>query len=281
MVSVYYQIRPTPSDGDAPRVDRMEQANSRGEAAPTAANGATADAAAGPSAAKTNKSTTTIEMTVVANNDDAPKATGTVPATLPTSSGNVTAPPAISSAARTSTDRPSPSASSEEEEWHSASSRLRRTPHSDRGSAASSASSSSSFYATPGTTGTTGTTTEAIDQTHSGDGRANEQECFTGSIPPMSSNRTTAQQTELHPLAYAYGSNHSAGDVASSTARSTSSFSSDKVADARKKLQWTPPPSADNKVRYMYITDLGGTYICQLPLRLGWPAGCVLLLLHL
>ena len=191
------QARPAPTDDDVPRVDRQHQFNG-GESPPTA-NGATADAAAGPSAAKTNTSTTTDEMCVVANNDGAPKAPATIPATLPSSAGNVTAPPAKSSAARTD---PSPSASSEEEEWHSASSRLQRTPYSDHGSASS--SSSSSFYATPGTTGTDGTTTKAVDQTN----------------------------TSADP---------------------SSTSSSDKISDARKTLQWTPPPSADNKVSYLRI----------------------------
>ena len=191
------QTRPAPTDGDVPRVDRQQHFNG-GESPPTA-NGATADAAAGPSAAKTNPRTTTDEMCVVANNDDAPKPPATIHATLPSSAGNVTAPPAKSSAARTD---PSPSASSEEEEWHSASSRLQRTPYSDHGSASS--SSSSSFYATPGTTGTDGTTTKAVDQTNT-------------------------------------------------SADSSSTSSSDKISDARKTLQWTPPPSADNKVSYLRI----------------------------
>lgn len=208
------QTRRTPADGDVLRVDQQQQVKSR-ESAPTA-DGATADAAAGPSAAKTNNiavtSITNNELLAGVNNDGAPKATGTINATLPTSSGNVTAPPAKSSAARTD---PSPSASSEEEEWHSASSRLQRTPHSDRGSASS---SSSSFYATPGTTGTDGTTIKAINQTKNGD-----------------------------------GNNKSAGDLSSSA-----TSSSDKISDARKKLEWTPPPSADNKVRY--IKDLEGMH---------------------
>ena len=203
------------SQANVLRVDHHQQVRRR-ESAP-AANGATADAAAGPSAAKTKTiavtSMTTDQMLVVANNDDAPKATG---ATL-SSSGNVTAPPAKSSAARTD---PSPSASSEEE-WHSTSSRLQRTPHSGRGSASS---ASSSFYATPGTTGTDRTTIEAIKQANNG------------------------------------GRNNFSGDLSSSTATS----SSDKIADARKKLQWTPPPGADNKVRLRICRELRGRSIIQL-----------------
>ena len=205
------QTRRTPTDGDALCVDQRIQFYG-GESTPTA-NGATADAGAGPSAAKSKTIAATMitdKMDVVAGNNDAPKAIDTVNLSRLSSSGNVTAPPAKSSAARTD---PSPPASSEEE-WHSASSRLQRTPHSDH---SASASSSSSFYATPGTVGMDGTiATEAVDQTKNG------------------------------------GSNNSAGDLSSSTS------SSDKIADARKKLQWTPPPSTstDNKVRIRILGEV-------------------------
>jgi hypothetical protein len=223
------ETRRNPTDGE----------QGRDSATAGGATATTADDAAGPSAATPAFVATALidYLSIPLNNDGTPEAAATS-TTPPSASGDATAPaPAAKSSddatpacASTSTGS-SPSSSSEV--WHSASSRLQRTPYSDAGSS----SSASSVYATPGTTASTPSVAEAGNKTNTG------------------------------------GGNNSTEQLPSSTSTTKSSSAEMRFGAIRKQLKWTPPPSADTKVRlcrgclkkYMY-----GTYICagELPLHI-------------
>ena len=201
-------------DGDANKVNSGGPHSVQHQATGGGGGGATAtaaDAAAGPSAATTttDKPSTSFldDKTADKCNDTTPEPSTAGVAMVATSSSTG----ATVSSAKSSNDAavgssgtgPSPSTSSSEE-WHSASSRLQRTPF-------SSDENSSSFYATPGTSSTS-TTAEAGNRTGTSSG--------------------------------------------SSTSIELSSTSDDgKMTAPRKRLQWTPPPSAENKVRRMVEGD--------------------------
>lgn len=208
-------------DGDANKVNSGGPHSVQHQATGGGGGGATAtaaDAAAGPSAATTTDTPSTSfldDKTADKCNDTTPEASTAGVAMVATSSSTG----ATVSSAKSSNDAavgssgttadPSPSTSSSEE-WHSASSRLQRTPF-------SSDENSSSFYATPGTSSTS-TTAEAGNRTGTSSG--------------------------------------------SSTSIELPSTSDDgKMTAPRKRLQWTPPPSAENKVRLRRMVE--GDSICN------------------
>ena len=192
-------------DGDA-KVNCGGPHSVQHQATGGATAGATAaDAAAGPSAATTDMPSTSIldDKTADKSNDTTPEPSAASITMVATSSTGATASSAKSSddaaVGSSGATGPSPSTSSSEE-WHSASSRLQRTPF-------SSDENSSSFYATPGTSSTS-TTAEAGNRTGTSTGGSTSIE-----LPSTSDDG--------------------------------------KMTAPRKRLQWTPPPSAENKVRRM------------------------------
>ena len=200
-------------DGDA-KVNCGGPHSVQHQATGGATAGATAaDAAAGPSAATTDMPSTSFldDKTADKSNDATPEPSAagiTMVATSSSTGATASSAVATASSAKSSDDAavgssgatgPSPSTSSSEE-WHSASSRLQRTPF-------SSDENSSSFYATPGTSSTS-TTAEAGNRTGTSTGGSTSIE-----LPSTSDDG--------------------------------------KMTAPRKRLQWTPPPSAENKVRRM------------------------------
>ena len=195
-------------DGDANKVNSGGPHSVQHQATGGATAGATAaDAAAGPSAATTDMPSTSFldDKTADKSNDATPEPSAagiTMVATSSSTGATASSAVATASSAKSSssgTTGPSPSTSSSEE-WHSASSRLQRTPF-------SSDENSSSFYATPGTSSTS-TTAEAGNRTGTSTGGSTSIE-----LPSTSDDG--------------------------------------KMTAPRKRLQWTPPPSAENKVRRM------------------------------
>ena len=219
-------------DGDANKVNSggphsVQHQATGGGGGGGGATATAADAAAGPSAATaTDKPSTSFldDKTADNCNDTTPEPSTAGVAMVATSSSTGATvssakssnDAAVGSSGTTAGPSPSPSTSSSEE-WHSASSRLQRTPF-------SSDENSSSFYATPGTSSAS-TTAEAGNRTGTSSG--------------------------------------------SSTSIELPSTSDDgKMTAPRKRLQWTPPPSAENKVRRTSMVE--GDPICNKLLYVVW-----------